>query len=89
VAESEPHNRQDRTRGVLVGESGEPHPCGLPLDAPCPQCWSNRQDAGPPRCRTCGGRVHNEFGDEKRDGSYWLYFLCEVCGSTCEDTRWS
>lgn len=29
----------------------------------------------------CGGHIHTEWGDEDWDG-YWLYYMCDQCGST-------
>jgi hypothetical protein len=49
-------------------------------DEDCSQCWSD----GPLECteEDCSGLLHTEFGDENYNGDYWLYYLCDVCGST-------
>jgi len=62
---------------LLVGDSGVDHDVG---DEGCRACWSGF----PLPCgeKDCKGLVHTTFGDENMDCDYWLYYKCDVCGST-------
>ncbi|MCK5601701.1 hypothetical protein KAR91_07535 [Candidatus Pacearchaeota archaeon] len=46
----------------------------------CIECW----DGYPKKCLDCGGLVHASFGDENRDGDYWLAKKCSGCGDDYE-----
>lgn len=62
---------------INVGDSGVDHPVGI---EGCRACWNGY----PMPCREegCAGLVHTTFGDENADMDYWLYYKCDVCGST-------
>ena len=46
----------------------------------CDECWS-----GYPQECACGGMIHAEFGDENRNGDYWLEKECDRCGLKYEE----
>jgi hypothetical protein len=48
-------------------------------DATCTAGWCGSDY---PRPCSCGGLVHADFGDEDRDGDYWLYTACDRCRTT-------
>jgi hypothetical protein len=33
----------------------------------------------------CGGLIHADFGDEDREGNYWLILRCDRCGERYDD----
>lgn len=43
-------------------------------DPACSECWTS-----PIPC-TCGGLIHDEFGDENYNGDYWTWRKCDQCG---------
>lgn len=47
----------------------------------CNEGWCNKGSHYPIECE-CGGLIHADFGDENRDGDYWLYTKCDKCGGT-------
>ena len=47
----------------------------------CNEGWCNKGSHYPIKCE-CGGLIHADFGDENRDGDYWLYTKCDKCGGT-------
>lgn len=47
----------------------------------CNEGWCNKGSHYPKQC-VCGGLIHADFGDENRDGDYWLYTKCDKCGGT-------
>jgi hypothetical protein len=54
---------------------GFPHEEG---NRACPDCWRGY----PTIHKDCAGLIHAGFGDEDARGDYWLYRVCDRCGTT-------
>jgi len=56
-----------------VGDDDTPHIVGDPA---CDACWHPPE---PHDCERPGCLRHNSFGDENRDGDYWLFRRGDLC----------
>lgn len=58
----------------------EPHTVG---DKDCEVNWCGGHYPRPcDETDDCPGLIHAAFGDENRDGDYWLFTKCDICGES-------